>query len=143
MRFAASSALLYSIRLRSQLLRQQQLFQRPVYLNLFERLVALLIPQPGAICAALVLLVPSNLEPRVELSSDPKRPPLNLSTLILSFKTDYLHTRSVQMVGLISAAGLIGFLSEPDPELRVFALKQLDSQVDLLWTEIANSISQM
>jgi 26S proteasome regulatory subunit N2 len=47
------------------------------------------------------------------------------------------------MVGLISAAGLIGFLSEPDPELRVFALRQLDSQVDLLWTEIANSISQM
>jgi 26S proteasome regulatory subunit N2 len=47
------------------------------------------------------------------------------------------------MVGLISAAGLIGFLSEPDPELRVFALKQLDLQVDLLWTEIANSISQM
>lgn len=47
------------------------------------------------------------------------------------------------MVGLISAAGLIGFLSEPDAELRVFALRQLDSQVDLLWTEIANSISQM
>lgn len=47
------------------------------------------------------------------------------------------------MVGLISAAGLIGFLSEPDPLLRVFALKQLDSQVDLLWTEIATSISQM
>ncbi len=34
-------------------------------------------------------------------------------------------------------------LSEPDSELRVFALKQLDYQVDLLWTEIANSISQM
>jgi 26S proteasome regulatory subunit N2 len=47
------------------------------------------------------------------------------------------------MVGLISAVGLIGFLSEPDLELRVFALKQLDRQVDLLWTEIANSISQM
>jgi hypothetical protein len=145
MRFAAPSALLYSIRLRTQLLRQQQLLQRPVYLNLFERLVALLIPQPGTICAALVLLVPSNLELRLVLSGDPKPPlpPLNLSTLILSFKASYLHTQSVQMVGLISAAGLIGFLSEPDPELRVFALKQLDSQVDLLWTEIANSISQM
>jgi hypothetical protein len=47
------------------------------------------------------------------------------------------------MVGLISAAGLVGFLSEPDPELKVFALKQLDSQVDLLWTEIANSVGQM
>ncbi|KIW72108.1 hypothetical protein PV04_00328 [Phialophora macrospora] len=47
------------------------------------------------------------------------------------------------MVGLVSAAGLVGFLSEPDPELRSFALKQLDSQVDLLWTEIANSVGQI
>jgi 26S proteasome regulatory subunit N2 len=47
------------------------------------------------------------------------------------------------MVGIVSAAGLVGFLSEPDPELKVFALKQLDSQVDLLWTEIANSVGQM
>ncbi|KAK4947758.1 proteasome regulatory particle base subunit [Elasticomyces elasticus] len=47
------------------------------------------------------------------------------------------------MVGLVSAAGLVGFLSEPDPELRSFALKQLDSQVDLLWTEIANSVGEI
>ena len=51
------------------------------------------------------------------------------------------HTTA--MVGLVSAAGLVGFLSEPDPELRSFALKQLDSQVDLLWTEIANSVGEM
>ncbi|KAK2809213.1 hypothetical protein FQN50_004049 [Emmonsiellopsis sp. PD_5] len=47
------------------------------------------------------------------------------------------------MVGLVSAAGLVGFLSEPDPELKVFALKTLDAQVDLLWTEIAGSIDQI
>ncbi|KAK6376608.1 proteasome regulatory particle base subunit [Exophiala oligosperma] len=47
------------------------------------------------------------------------------------------------MVGLVSAAGLVGFLSEPDPELRSFALKQLDTQVDLLWTEIANSLGEI
>jgi 26S proteasome regulatory subunit N2 len=47
------------------------------------------------------------------------------------------------MVGLASAAGLIGFLSEPDPELRVFALKTLDTEVDLLWTEIVDAIPQM
>jgi 26S proteasome regulatory subunit N2 len=47
------------------------------------------------------------------------------------------------MVGLVSAAGLLGFLSEPDLDLRSFALRQLDGQVDLLWTEIANSIGQM
>jgi len=47
------------------------------------------------------------------------------------------------MAGLASAAGLLGFLSEPEEELRSFALKQLDSQVDLLWTEIAGSIGEM
>lgn len=47
------------------------------------------------------------------------------------------------MVGLVSAAGLIGFLSEPEAELRSFALKQLDSQVDLLWTEIAGAVGEM
>lgn len=47
------------------------------------------------------------------------------------------------MVGLASAAGLVGFLSEPDPELKVFALKSLDSQIDLLWTEVVDAIPQM
>lgn len=47
------------------------------------------------------------------------------------------------MVGLVSATGLLGLLSEPDTEIRSFALKQLDSQVDLLWTEIANSVGEM
>jgi hypothetical protein len=47
------------------------------------------------------------------------------------------------MVGLVSAAGLVGFLSEPDPELKVFALKTLDSQIDHLWTEVVNSVPEM
>lgn len=47
------------------------------------------------------------------------------------------------MVGSASAAGLIGFLQEPEPELRAFALKQLDEQADLLWTEIAGSIGDV
>ncbi|KKK13308.1 putative 26S proteasome regulatory subunit Rpn2, partial [Aspergillus rambellii] len=47
------------------------------------------------------------------------------------------------MVGLASAAGLVGFLSEPDSELRVFALKTLDSQIDLLWTEVVDAIPQI
>jgi hypothetical protein len=46
------------------------------------------------------------------------------------------------MPGLVSAAGLVGFLSE-DPELASFALKTLDGQVDTLWTELANSIGEM
>lgn len=47
------------------------------------------------------------------------------------------------MPGLVSAAGLVGFLSEPDAELRSFALKELHNNVDLLWTEIADSVGEM
>jgi 26S proteasome regulatory subunit N2 len=47
------------------------------------------------------------------------------------------------MVGLTSAAGLVGFLSEPDPSLRAYALQQLNEEIDLLWPEVAGSISQM
>ncbi|KAJ5895163.1 hypothetical protein N7495_006854 [Penicillium taxi] len=47
------------------------------------------------------------------------------------------------MVGIVSAAGLVGFLSEPDPELKVFALKTLDTQIDLLWTEVVNAVPEI
>ncbi|KAJ5778156.1 26S proteasome regulatory complex non-ATPase subcomplex Rpn2/Psmd1 subunit [Penicillium odoratum] len=47
------------------------------------------------------------------------------------------------MVGVISAAGLVGFLSEPDHELKVYALKSLDSQIDLLWTEVVNAVPEI
>ncbi|KAJ4326403.1 proteasome regulatory particle base subunit [Neodidymelliopsis sp. IMI 364377] len=47
------------------------------------------------------------------------------------------------MVGLTSAAGVVGFLSEPDPALRSFALHQLNDQIDLLWPEVAGSVSQI
>lgn len=47
------------------------------------------------------------------------------------------------MPGLASAQGLIGFLSEPDVDLRVFALKALDEQIDALWIEVAPSIHEM
>ena len=61
--------------------------------------------------------------------------------------TSHLHperpTPSLNMAGLTSAAGLVGFLSEPDPDLQVFALKRLNDEVDLLWTEIASSVWRM
>jgi 26S proteasome regulatory subunit N2 len=47
------------------------------------------------------------------------------------------------MVGLTSAAGVVGFLSEPDPTLRSFALQRLNKDIDLLWPEVAGSVSQM
>ncbi|KAI9894905.1 MAG: proteasome regulatory particle base subunit [Vezdaea aestivalis] len=47
------------------------------------------------------------------------------------------------MVGLTSAAGLVGYLSEPDPELQIYALRRLDDHMDLLWTEVAGSVGQI
>lgn len=47
------------------------------------------------------------------------------------------------MVGLTSAAGVVGFLSEPDPELQIFALRKLNEQINLLWTEVAGSVGQI
>ncbi|KAH7079231.1 armadillo-type protein [Paraphoma chrysanthemicola] len=47
------------------------------------------------------------------------------------------------MVGLTSAAGVVGFLAEPDPALRSFALRRLNDEIDLLWPEVAGSVSQI
>ncbi|KAF2858738.1 26S proteasome regulatory complex, non-ATPase subcomplex, Rpn2/Psmd1 subunit [Piedraia hortae CBS 480.64] len=45
------------------------------------------------------------------------------------------------MVGLTSAAGLVGFLSEPDVELQTFALERLDASMDSVWTEASAAIA--
>jgi 26S proteasome regulatory subunit N2 len=47
------------------------------------------------------------------------------------------------MPALTSAAGLVGFLSEPDPALQAFALETLDDEIDSLWPEVSGSIGQM
>ncbi|KAI9690462.1 MAG: proteasome regulatory particle base subunit [Bathelium mastoideum] len=47
------------------------------------------------------------------------------------------------MVGLTSAAGLVGFLAEPDPQVQTYALTRLNEDIDTLWTEIAPAISQI
>ena len=47
------------------------------------------------------------------------------------------------MPGLTSAAGVVGFLQEPDPELQIFALHTLDDQIDSLWTEVADCIEDI
>jgi 26S proteasome regulatory subunit N2 len=47
------------------------------------------------------------------------------------------------MVAITSAAGLVGYLSEPDPALRAFALERLNEEVDSVWTEVTASIGQM
>ncbi|KAL8698409.1 MAG: hypothetical protein Q9201_006585 [Fulgogasparrea decipioides] len=47
------------------------------------------------------------------------------------------------MPGLTSAAGVVSFLAEPEPELQVFALKVLNEEIDSLWTEVAGSIGDV
>ncbi|EOD52586.1 putative 26s proteasome regulatory subunit rpn2 protein [Neofusicoccum parvum UCRNP2] len=47
------------------------------------------------------------------------------------------------MGSLTSAAGLVGFLSEPDNDLRSFALHRLNDEIDLLWPEVAGSVGQI
>lgn len=47
------------------------------------------------------------------------------------------------MVGLTSAAGVVGLLSEPDTDLQVFALQLLNEQIDFLWTEVAGSVGEI
>ena len=47
------------------------------------------------------------------------------------------------MVGFMSAAGLVGFLSESDPALQVFALQTVNDNINFMWTEFASAISQM
>ena len=47
------------------------------------------------------------------------------------------------MVGLTSAAGVVGFLSEPDAELQIFALRKLNEEIDSLWTEVVGSVGEV
>ena len=47
------------------------------------------------------------------------------------------------MVALTSAAGLVGFLAEPDPTLQAFALERLNDEIDSVWPEVSGSIGQM
>lgn len=42
-----------------------------------------------------------------------------------------------------SVAGLLGFLSEPVHELRSFALRHLNENIDLVWPEVSGSIGQI
>ncbi|TQV97023.1 26S proteasome regulatory subunit Rpn2 [Cordyceps javanica] len=47
------------------------------------------------------------------------------------------------MPGLVSATGVLAFLADEEPELKVFALQTLNDDIDTIWTEVANSLSQI
>ncbi|CAK7212343.1 proteasome regulatory particle base subunit [Sporothrix curviconia] len=47
------------------------------------------------------------------------------------------------MPGLITATGVLGFLADEEPELKVFALNTLNDDIDTVWTEVAAAVSQI
>ncbi|KAK3985297.1 armadillo-type protein [Cladorrhinum sp. PSN332] len=47
------------------------------------------------------------------------------------------------MPGLVTATGVLAFLADEEPELKVFALKTLNDDIDTVWTEVAGSLSQI
>jgi hypothetical protein len=80
---------------------------------------------------------------KVILGSSSARHPGDLINCTSLHKSPLVPTISATMVGLTSAAGLVGYLSEPAPELQVFALEQLNEEMDSIWTEVSASIGQM
>lgn len=47
------------------------------------------------------------------------------------------------MPGLVTATGVLGFLADEEPELKVFALQTLNDDIDTVWTEVAGVLGQM
>ena len=45
--------------------------------------------------------------------------------------------------GLTSATGILAFLADEEPELKIFALQTLNDDIDTVWTEVAGALSQM
>lgn len=70
--------------------------------------------------------------PRLANNLEPTLPPWTLYS-----------SRHSKMPGLVSATGVLAFLSEEEPELKVFALQTLNDDIDTVWTEVAGALSQM
>ena len=47
------------------------------------------------------------------------------------------------MPGLVSATGVLGFLADEEPELKIFALQTLNDDIDTVWTEVAGALSDL
>ncbi|KAM7191711.1 Armadillo-type fold [Naviculisporaceae sp. PSN 640] len=47
------------------------------------------------------------------------------------------------MPGLVTAKGVLAFLADEETELKVFALKTLNDDIDTVWTEVADELSQI
>jgi hypothetical protein len=91
--------------------------------------------------------VPGELKKSANSSHQhPRLLTFNVSRIDQSYQLEALITSAntiLTMPGLTSASGVLGFLSDEEPELKVFALQTLNDDIDTLWTEVAGSIGQM
>ena len=54
-----------------------------------------------------------------------------------------VSTMNYTSAGITSAAGVISLLSEPQPELKKFALNKLNLIVHEFWAEISDVVDKM
>ncbi|KAI5857404.1 26S proteasome regulatory complex, non-ATPase subcomplex, Rpn2/Psmd1 subunit [Durotheca rogersii] len=47
------------------------------------------------------------------------------------------------MPGLVTATGVLAFLADEEPELKVFALQTLNDDIDTVWFEVAGALGQI
>lgn len=55
----------------------------------------------------------------------------------------FASSQAPKMPGLVTATGVLAFLADEEPELKVFALQTLNDDIDTVWTEVAGALSQM
>lgn len=66
-----------------------------------------------------------------------------LALLRTSLARPHDPSYSVKMPGIVSATGVLAFLTDEEPELKVFALQTLNDDIDTVWTEVAAVLTQM
>lgn len=49
----------------------------------------------------------------------------------------FASSQALKMPGLVTATGVLAFLDDEEPELKVFALQTLNDDIDTVWTEVA------
>ncbi len=82
-----------------------------------------------------------DLRQGTKVANEPR--PSSVSPLRTLTTYNSLRSSLTAIVGLTSAAGVVGFLSEPDYELQIYALHKLNEEIDSLWTEVVDSIGEI
>ena len=76
------------------------------------------------------------------LSNSTITTPTYSCTAVNDLRRPPIH-QSFKMPGIVSATGVLAFLTDEEPELKVFALQTLNDDIDTVWTEVAAVLTQM